>query len=538
LFREALISSEYIVPTQFRHEARRRRLFDEIWAFAEDVKRDQLGGKPHRSARLSTTAASARDGADGDRGASGGPAVLALSPERVATLLSHAGYNLRVEDNDLPELVIRVEDLERIAAKIVDQALDIAKGVIESSLARFERENVPSPDAHRQILDRLILSGKSCNLRMIRPMIRDKFRSSDRYIEGVTQIIFQPEYAKRATSVGACQAEEIRHSGYDPKSAVDRLRRGANYVHFDVDNLFFSLPCSFRLKDSNNELADEVFTWNQPFTQLDESPYGKARSQPEWIEHIQRSTRVFRVDYATDDGKYWGTFDLGDLAEEVGIPVDELQRQVEVSFEINSELDITLRFRRLKTAYRCFPADAQSIDLGPELARVLEASGEERAEGGPAEIPKWNPSKELAWDIAANVTDEGHHMLFRAGTTFDQTARVDEQRTLKYAYQPSPIPDPPRDGEYRISARRPGDTDWRLVGTVQLVAPRKFDFKWSWHATLDQQGVMRFVVGEVPYDRTASAREFLSRTGSILDRRLDVEDSQITGFIDPFDGTH
>ena len=93
-----------------------------------------------------------------------------------------------------------------------------------------------------EILDRLILSGKSCNLRMIRPMIRDKFRSSDRYIEGVTQIIFQPEYAKRATSVGACQAEEIRHSGYDPKSAVDRLRRGANYVHFDVDNLFFSLP--------------------------------------------------------------------------------------------------------------------------------------------------------------------------------------------------------------------------------------------------------------------------------------------------------
>ena len=191
----------------------------------------------------------------------------------------------------------------------------------------------------RQILDRLILSGKSCNLRMIRPMIRDKFRSSDRYIEGVTQIIFQPEYAKRATSVGACQAEEIRHSGYDPKSAVDRLRRGANYVHFDVDNLFFSLPCSFRLKDSNNELADEVFTWNQPFNQLDESPYGKARSQPEWIEHIQRSTRVFRVDYATDDGKYWGTFDLprrpapSRNAASIGggqVEVGEYQRLVEL----------------------------------------------------------------------------------------------------------------------------------------------------------------------------------------------------------------
>jgi hypothetical protein len=538
LFREALNSAEYIVPTQFRIEPKRRRLFDEIWAFAEDVKRDQLGKKSDRPAGRSTTAAPARDGAHGDGEGSDRPAVLALSPERVATMLSHAGYNLRVEDRDLPELVIRVEDLERIAAKVVDQALDIAKGVIESSLARFEREDTPSSDASRQILDRLILSGKSCNLRMIRPMIRDKFRSSDRYLEGVTQIIFQPEYAKRATSVGACQAEEIRHSGYDPKSAVDRLRRGANYVHFDVDNLFFSLPCSFRLKDSNNELADEVFTWNQPFIQLDESHHGKARSQPEWIEHIQRSTRVFRVDYATDDGKYWGTFDLGDLADEAGIPVDDLQRQLEVSFEINSELDIVLRFRRQKTGYRLFPTDARSIDLGTELARVQESAGAGQPNGPVGEATRWDLSKDLAWDIAVNVTDEGHHMLFPAGTTFDQVARVNDQSTLKFAYQPGPMPDPPRDGEFRISARRPGDTDWKAVGMIQLVPPRRFDFKWSWHATLDQQGVLRFVVGEVPYDCTTSTREFLSRTGSILERRLDVEDSQITGFIDPFDGTH
>src|SRR5262249_27797879 len=117
-------------------------------------------------------------------------------------------------------------------------------------------------------------------------------------------------------------------------------------------------------------------------------------------------------------------------------------------------------------------------------------------------------------------------------------ARVDDERTLKYAYQSVPMPDPPRDGEYRISARSPGDTDWRLLATIQLVPPRKFDFKWQGHATLDQQGTMRFVVGEVPYDQTTDAREFRSRAGSVLERRLEVEDSQITGFIDPFDGTH
>src|SRR5262249_37716622 len=106
LFREALISSEYIVPTQFRHEPRRRRLFDELWAFAEDVKRDHLGGKRDGPAgpgpAAAATAAPGRAAVGGDREGPGGPAVLALSPERVATLLSHAGYNLRVEDSDLP----------------------------------------------------------------------------------------------------------------------------------------------------------------------------------------------------------------------------------------------------------------------------------------------------------------------------------------------------------------------------------------------------------------------------------------------------
>ena len=44
LFREALTSAEYIVPTQFRIEPKRRRLFDEIWAFAEDVGAISSGG--------------------------------------------------------------------------------------------------------------------------------------------------------------------------------------------------------------------------------------------------------------------------------------------------------------------------------------------------------------------------------------------------------------------------------------------------------------------------------------------------------------
>ena len=147
LFREALISAEYIVPTQFRHRGEASPAVRRDLGVRGGCQRDQLGrqagsvrpGSPRRP-RPATTG-------KGDGEAVAGRWPYWLSPERVATLLSHAGYNLRVEDGELPELVIRVEDLERVAAKVVDQALDIAKGVIESSLARFDAKNSPSADA-------------------------------------------------------------------------------------------------------------------------------------------------------------------------------------------------------------------------------------------------------------------------------------------------------------------------------------------------------------------------------------------------------
>ena len=324
-----------------------------------------------------------------------------------------------------------------------------------------------------------------------------------RDIEGVTQIIFQPEYAKRATSVGACQAEEIRHSGYDPKSAVDRLRRGA------TTSISTSITCSF---PSLARSVSKIQTTSWPTR----SSRGTSRSL-NWTSRttarpaVSRSGSSISSDPLASSGlitrqttastgahSTWPSWPTR-LASRSTISKDSSR----LSFEISSELDITLHFRRQKTGYRRFPADAHSIAIGTELRVPWSPPGQgnQRCDG---EATRWNPTKELAWDIAVNVTDEGHHMLFPAGTTFDQIARVDDQSTLRFATASGPMPDPPRDGEYRISARRPGDTDWRTVGMIQLVHPRKFDFKWSWRATLDQQGVLRFVVGEVPYDCTAS----------------------------------
>ena len=374
----------------------------------------------------------------------------------MATLLSHAGYNLRVEDRDLPELVIRVEDLERVAAKVVDQALDIAKGVIESSLARFEREDTLPADASRQILDRLILSGKSCNLRMIRPMIRDKFRSSDRYIEGVTQIIFQPEYAKRATRSAPVR---LRRSGIP--DMIPRARSIA-FAGARITSISTSITCSF---PSLARSVSKIQTTSWPTR----SSRGTSRSL-NWTSRttarpaVSRSGSSISSDPLASSGSITRqtTASTGahstwpSLADEAGISVDDLQKQLELSFEISSELDITLHFRRQKTGYRRFPADAHSIAIGTELARALESAGARATNGADGETTRWNPTKELAWDIAVNVTDEGHHMLFPAGTTFDQIARVDDQSTLRFATASGPMPDPPRDGEYRISATPPG----------------------------------------------------------------------------------
>ncbi|HEV3447110.1 MAG TPA: hypothetical protein VG099_20895, partial [Gemmataceae bacterium] len=87
-------------------------------------------------------------------------------------------------------------------------------------------------------------SGKTCKLEALQREVRRVLSKANYFVWSPHRVTFAEDYAKLATSVGACWAEELRTMVFDEKGAKDPLRRGLNQLRFDVQNLFFNLPCS------------------------------------------------------------------------------------------------------------------------------------------------------------------------------------------------------------------------------------------------------------------------------------------------------
>jgi hypothetical protein len=111
-------------------------------------------------------------------------------------------------------------------------------------------------------------------------------------------------------------------------------------MHIDVKNLFFYLPCSFKLKDQQENLTDEIFSLMQPFQQLDDAALGKIRTEG-W-RSLQLNTQVSRIDYVGDKGNLWGDYDLSILAKKLNWPDETLQKSLQARFEIDHNLQIKL----------------------------------------------------------------------------------------------------------------------------------------------------------------------------------------------------
>ena len=98
-----------------------------------------------------------------------------------------------------------------------------------------------------EVLDWLILSGKTCNLGLVRRVLEREFGQPPAIRWNPDRVTFVPEYAKLATSVGACYAQMVRLIVPDVSKAEEILQGGRNQLRFQINNLFWFLPCSFLL---------------------------------------------------------------------------------------------------------------------------------------------------------------------------------------------------------------------------------------------------------------------------------------------------
>ena len=105
-----------------------------------------------------------------------------------------------------------------------------------------------------------------------------KIVNSPHFVWNPERVTFVPQYAKLAPSAGACYAEKMRRTAFAPARFKEQLRKGLNQLTYNIDNLFYFLPCSFLVPVHNGQI--EIFRAGQPLFRLDEQEVGKARSEP------------------------------------------------------------------------------------------------------------------------------------------------------------------------------------------------------------------------------------------------------------------
>ena len=96
-------------------------------------------------------------------------------------------------------------------------------------------------------LERIVLAGKTTALQQVRDALSTRFGKTINW--DATGVTVESRYAKLATAIGACWAESVRQFAFDPEGAVRQLREGKTVLDVDIDNLFFTLPCTFAFRE-------------------------------------------------------------------------------------------------------------------------------------------------------------------------------------------------------------------------------------------------------------------------------------------------
>ena len=282
---DALKRAEGVVPTRWMPDCDETRLapqllepFYTLWDYAEEAKQ-ALGRKPKKGEVIEP---------------------YTLNDERVRSLLKLGGVDLEVKEAGAVATSIDVVQFDRVVEPVVDEAVQIALGVLKSRLPEGE------------VLDWLILSGKTCNLALVERRIREVFLDSPQFVWNPERITFEPEFAKNATSIGAAYAESRRAFRLDERAEKPYLQAGCNRLFFDVKNLFFFLPCGFDIV-RDNAMYDQVFRAGDALARVDHDaePTDEAgagtvparaeraqgrRRQPRRPEGAERVPRLLRAD--------------------------------------------------------------------------------------------------------------------------------------------------------------------------------------------------------------------------------------------------
>jgi hypothetical protein len=523
LFADALNAAEQVLPTRWRNNPARLQAFYTLWEHAEAAK-IKLGARREPGAE---------------------PAVFELGEQEVGTLLAQCGIAHTFKEPGTLRVTLDAGQFERAALPIIEEAVGIARGLLAGRLPRpepapAEPGAAPAEEAPQEPLDWLILSGKTCNLDLVHRVVRQEFVNSPHFVWNPERVTFVPQYAKLAPSAGACYAEKMRRTAFAPARFKEQLRKGLNQLTYNIDNLFFFLPCSFLVPVHNGQI--EIFKAGQPLFRLDEQEVGKARSEPIGVRLLNA---VMRRDFQAATPILWGSYDGMALARELQMAVPMFLNRILMQFEVDYRL-----FMRIFL----WDGHAPHYQLDPQapFVDVTEALRQRAGGGAPPEAARpGTATVKAGYDIAvdaiqAQANSRPATALIAADQDLNETFHFDGDASCHGTI--AALPDLfDESGKLMVHARRAGEGEWVHVGELKRpVDPRPplpgqervTEYPRRYRLTLDERGVVRVHLGEVPYWKTEDLDDWKARPGRVLQRDLELVEPPPRENRDPFCGVH
>ena len=427
----------------------------------------------------------------------------------------------------LPDLTITL-DVATFGELVREPLAEVMKLATELVASRFGGDK-------GQRLDRVILTGKTSVLAQVRQTLSTRFGEGINWDPAGVRV--ERDYSKLATAIGACWAESIRQKAVDPTRARPQLREGKTVLDVDVDNLFFTLPCTFSVGEM--EQVESRLPVGARLYQIDDEPVGKLRSAI-W-DPLYEAVDVYRMRTDKAAGPRWGTFKFREHAHELGV-LDDLDpavwpTQVSTQLEVNQELDLWLHLCR-GTPH--FVVDGPEIDV---VAAIQDAYGGEHI-GPDWQLPDTLPGEILVDSLIAGSATSSRRLVFPADSplVFDEVFHDDVLGSTPteglLAEQDLEPParrrgDGPTEG-WTFTLRYPGGE--KEIGTL----PRPGHagrFPTRFRASLDRRGRLRVHAGELRY-RAAAGLKDVEEAGRVYTVRFPPHADRQSDARNPFNGTH
>ncbi len=251
-------------------------------------------------------------------------------------------------------MVITQDEMNNVIADTVRQSISLAASLSKARLIQQSK---------RDRVDRLILAGLSCNMKVVQEVAEQVFRDSDGIFDyDPANVRFDRDSAKTSVALGACIGRYMESVRIDPFNEKTRqmLRDGYDQIELVIENLFSYLAC--RIAYDSLVAMVPIFEQGQ---ELNVKSYwdrrAVARTSIKELRPVQEKFWIYRIDFPGAEPQYLGLINSESIAVANNFEdFRKFREEYVVGFEADAELMI-----------RCFFLP-KGIKIQPKAEDIVE----------------------------------------------------------------------------------------------------------------------------------------------------------------------